>query len=35
LGIDDGGLPDRVPIAIIYNFFVDRFVAGFTAGAAR
>ena len=24
-----------VPIAIIYNFFVDRFVSGFTAGATR
>jgi len=24
-----------VPIAIIYNFFVDRFVAGFTGGSAR
>ena len=24
-----------VPIAIIYNFFVSRFVAGFTMGAIR
>jgi multiple sugar transport system permease protein len=24
-----------VPIAILYNFFVDRFVAGFTMGAIR
>jgi multiple sugar transport system permease protein len=24
-----------VPIAVIYNFFVDRFVAGFTVGAIR
>jgi multiple sugar transport system permease protein len=24
-----------VPIAIIYNFFVDRFVAGFTGGAVK
>jgi multiple sugar transport system permease protein len=24
-----------VPIAIIYNFFVDRFVAGFTVGAMK
>ena len=24
-----------VPIAIIYNFFVDRFVAGFTVGAIK
>jgi len=24
-----------VPIAIIYNFFVDRFVAGFTGGSSR
>jgi multiple sugar transport system permease protein len=24
-----------VPIAIIYNFFVDRFIAGFTVGAIK
>ncbi len=24
-----------LPIAILYNFFVDRFVAGFTMGAIR
>ncbi len=24
-----------VPIAVIYNFLVDRFVAGFTVGAIR
>jgi multiple sugar transport system permease protein len=24
-----------VPIAIVYNFFVDRFVAGFTVGAIK
>ena len=24
-----------VPIAVIYNFFVDRFVAGFTVGAIK
>jgi len=24
-----------VPIAIVYNFFVDRFIAGFTVGAVR
>ena len=24
-----------IPIAIIYNFFVDRFVAGFTVGAIK
>ncbi len=24
-----------VPIAILYNFFVDRFVAGFTMGAIK
>jgi multiple sugar transport system permease protein len=24
-----------VPIAVIYNFFVDRFVAGFTGGSGR
>ena len=24
-----------IPIAILYNFFVDRFVAGFTLGAVK
>jgi multiple sugar transport system permease protein len=24
-----------LPIAIVYNFFVDRFVKGFTAGAVK
>lgn len=24
-----------IPIAILYNFFVDRFVAGFTVGAIK
>jgi multiple sugar transport system permease protein len=24
-----------VPIAILYNFFVDRFIAGFTVGAVK
>jgi len=24
-----------VPIAIVYSFFVDRFIAGFTVGAVR
>jgi multiple sugar transport system permease protein len=24
-----------VPVAIVYNFFVDRFVAGFTVGAIK
>jgi multiple sugar transport system permease protein len=24
-----------VPIAILYNFFVDRFIAGFTMGAIK
>jgi multiple sugar transport system permease protein len=24
-----------VPIAILYNFFVDRFIAGFTVGAIK
>lgn len=24
-----------IPIAILYNFFVDRFVAGFTVGAVK
>ena len=28
-------LPGQVPIAILYNFFVDRFIAGFTVGAVR
>jgi multiple sugar transport system permease protein len=23
------------PIAIVYNFFVDRFIAGFTVGAVK
>jgi multiple sugar transport system permease protein len=25
----------RVPLAILYNFFLDRFIAGFTVGAIR
>jgi multiple sugar transport system permease protein len=24
-----------LPIAVVYNFFVDRFVAGFTVGAVK
>ena len=24
-----------VPIAIVYNFFLDRFIAGFTVGAIK
>lgn len=24
-----------IPVAILYNFFLDRFVAGFTAGAIK
>jgi len=24
-----------VPIAILYNFFVDRFIAGFTVGSVK
>ena len=24
-----------LPIAILYNFFVDRFIAGFTMGAVK
>lgn len=24
-----------VPIAILYNFFLDRFIAGFTVGAIK
>ena len=24
-----------VPVAIVYNFFVDRFIAGFTVGAIK
>jgi len=24
-----------LPIAVLYNFFVDRFVAGFTVGAVK
>lgn len=30
-----GGLIASIPIAILYNFFVDRFIAGFTVGAIR
>ena len=30
-----GCLIASVPIAILYNFFVDRFIAGFTAGAIK
>jgi multiple sugar transport system permease protein len=30
-----GCLIASVPIAIVYNFFVDRFIAGFTAGAIK
>lgn len=25
----------RVPIAIVYNFFLARFIAGFTVGAVK
>jgi multiple sugar transport system permease protein len=24
-----------IPIAVVFNFFVDRFVAGFTVGAVK
>jgi len=24
-----------VPVAILYNFFLDRFIAGFTVGAVK
>jgi len=24
-----------VPVAILYNFFVDRFIAGFTVGSVK
>jgi multiple sugar transport system permease protein len=24
-----------IPIAIVYNFFLDRFIAGFTVGAIK
>ncbi|MFQ5896304.1 MAG: carbohydrate ABC transporter permease [Nitrospinota bacterium] len=30
-----GSLIPSVPIAILYSFFLDRFIAGFTAGAIR
>jgi multiple sugar transport system permease protein len=30
-----GCLIASVPIAILYNFFVDRFIAGFTVGAVK
>ena len=36
LGLADGGcFIASVPIAILYNFFVDRFIAGFTVGALK
>ena len=37
LGLADGRLPrsPAIPIAILYNFFLDRFIAGFTVGAVR
>lgn len=30
-----GGLIASIPIAVLYNFFVDRFIAGFTVGALK
>ena len=33
--ITAGRLITSVPIAILYNFFVDRFISGFTAGAIK
>jgi multiple sugar transport system permease protein len=30
-----GCLISSLPIAILYNFFVDRFVQGFTVGAVK
>jgi len=30
-----GSFIASVPIAILYNFFVDRFIAGFTVGAIK
>jgi multiple sugar transport system permease protein len=30
-----GYLIASVPVAILYNFFLDRFIAGFTMGAIR
>jgi multiple sugar transport system permease protein len=36
LGFHNGAcLVASLPIAVIYNFFVDRFVAGFTVGAVK
>ena len=29
------GIIVAVPVAIIYNFFLDRFIAGFTFGAVK
>jgi multiple sugar transport system permease protein len=28
-------LISSVPVAILYNFFLDRFIAGFTMGAIK
>ena len=34
LAIPDGGRRDcRDPVALLYNSFLDRFIAGFTLGA--
>jgi multiple sugar transport system permease protein len=30
-----GCLIASVPVAILYNFFLDRFIAGFTVGAIK
>jgi hypothetical protein len=35
-GLADGGLPHHQhALAILYNFFLDRFIAGFTVGAIK
>ena len=32
---DGGGAAARIPLALLYNVFLDRFIAGFTGGAFR
>ena len=34
-GLTAGCLIASLPIAIVYNFFVDRFIGGLTMGAAK
>jgi multiple sugar transport system permease protein len=30
-----GGIVVAVPVALLYNLFLDRFIAGFTLGAVK